>query len=285
MFQILRVLNNSCVLVKDENDVETIILSNGIGFNQKPGNLIENDEKYQIYSLANEDQKKIREVVTHTDPLFIEIAGEIIALAKKEFDSVDDKILIALADHIEFAVYRIKNNIDITNPFSQDISVIFDQEYAVAMKAKDIIYEKCGVVINEEEIAFITLHIHTSLTVSTKINNFLELTRIVNKYLGVMERDFEIVIDNNTVFYNRFLTHIKYMLVRIEKQEVLSVDISEFIKLKYEYAYSLAQKICAEISADFNYPLDDIEVSYLAIHIERIKNDEIERSNSQKRLD
>jgi transcriptional antiterminator len=283
MLQIVRVLNNSCVLVKDDKDVEKIILYNGIGFAKRPGEYIEQKDEYQIYSLANEDKNKIHEIVAHTDPLFIEVASEIIQLAKSKLEGVDDKILIALADHIEFAVYRIKNNIAITNPFSQDISVLFDQEYAVAQEARKIILDKCNVSINNEEVAFITLHIHTSLTSSRKVNNFLELTRIVNKYLGIMEKDFEINIDNNTVFYNRFLTHIKYMLIRMEKNEVLSVDISDFIKLKYEYSYSLAQKICKEISVGFNYPLEEVEVSYLAIHIERIKTDEIERSYKRGR--
>ncbi|MDD3810490.1 MAG: PRD domain-containing protein [Erysipelotrichaceae bacterium] len=283
MYLILRVLNNSCVLVKDENNVEIIILHNGIGFARKPGDHIEKSDDYQIYSLENEDTRRIKELVTNTNPLFIEVAGEIISLAKQKLSGVDDKILVALADHIEFVVYRIENGIAITNPFSQDISILFEDEYAVALEAKKIIYERCGVEINEDEVAFITLHIHTALTKSSKVNNFIELTRIVNKYLGIMERDFEIKIDNNTVFYNRFLTHIKYMLVRIERNEELSVDISEFIRLKYEYAYSLAQKICIEISKNFNHPLNDAEISYLAIHIERIKNDEIERSKKQAR--
>lgn len=283
MYLILRVLNNSCVLVKDENNVETIILYNGIGFAKKPGDYIEKSDDYQIYSLENEDSKRIKELVTNTNPLFIEVAGEIISLAKQKLSGVDDKILVALADHIEFVVYRIENGIAITNPFSQDISILFEDEYAVALEAKKIIYERCGVTINDDEVAFITLHIHTALTKSSKVNSFIELTRIVNKYLGIMERDYEIKIDNNTIFYNRFLTHIKYMLVRIERNEELSVDISEFIKLKYEYAYSLAQKICIEISKNFKHPLNDAEISYLAIHIERIKNDEIERSKKQVR--
>lgn len=278
MFEIIQSLNNSCALVKDENSNKKIILYKGIGFGVKQGDIIPDNDQYQVFSLKNEDPSKLNEIIKYTDPLYIEIAGEILAVAKKHLPEVDDKILLALADHIEFAVYRIKNNIAISNPFAQDITILFDQQYQIALLAKQIIAKKCNVEINAEEIAFITLHIQTATTKSATVANFIELTRIVNKYLNIMEKDFNIKIDNNTVFYNRFLSHIKYMLVRIERNEQLSLDISDVIKDKYQYSYNLATAVCNEISETFQNKLSQVEVGYLALHIERIKDDELNKT-------
>ena len=59
-------------------------------------------------------------------PEFLEIADEILREAKKTFgDTIDRRILFSLADHISFAVGRIRNHEQISNPLTDDIKVLF----------------------------------------------------------------------------------------------------------------------------------------------------------------
>ena len=52
-------------------------------------------------------------------PVFIEIASDIIRFAQEQFDHVDTKILLPLADHIDFAIKRIQENVNMSNPFTR----------------------------------------------------------------------------------------------------------------------------------------------------------------------
>ena len=47
--RIKKVLNSSVVLVEDDAHQESILLGKGIGFGQKPGNVIVENQKNQVF--------------------------------------------------------------------------------------------------------------------------------------------------------------------------------------------------------------------------------------------
>ena len=64
--------------------------------------------------------------------------------AQTQFATIDYMIQFALADHIAFAIKRMKNNITIVNPFSTDISLLYKKEYEIALQGAKIIEDKLG---------------------------------------------------------------------------------------------------------------------------------------------
>ena len=55
--------------------------------------------------------------------------------AEKVFGHIDRNILFPLADHISYAVERIRRNETISNPLTEDIRVLFHMEYMRLMRA------------------------------------------------------------------------------------------------------------------------------------------------------
>ncbi|MBA8897520.1 transcriptional antiterminator [Clostridium saccharobutylicum] len=143
MFRVIKSLNHNGVLaINMDTQKEYILLGKGIGFGKKVNERMEAPENAQIYLLQQEtDRGSAKEIINNIDPQILEITSTIIMEAEKKFQKVDKNILCPLADHIAFAIRRIKNNEQISNPLTQDIKALFPEEYEVACKGRNIIKE------------------------------------------------------------------------------------------------------------------------------------------------
>ena len=214
-------------------------------------------------------KKKSDEIMEYIDPIFLEVASEIIKLAVQKFEKVNNDILLPLADHIYFAIKRMEENIMPSNPFINDIRLLFPDEYEVALKGKEVIKKYTSKVINDDEVGFITLHIHSAIS-SNQVAESMEATRVIHEGIVKLQKDLNIVIDVQSISYVRLMNHIKFLILRVNSNEKLQMDISEFTKDKFPFAYEQACNMCDALSKVLKKELPDTEVGYLALHLERI---------------
>lgn len=213
---------------------------------------------------------EIVKVLNHNTILVLKENEEIIVMSKGiGFGKVEHDVLLSLADHIYFAVKRIKEKDFPSNPFNMDIQLMFPDEYSVALKAKDIIEKYTNEEINADEIAFITLHIHSAISVN-KVGQSMEVMRVIREFFKKLQADLNIRIDANSLSYIRLMNHIKFLLLRLNNNEELQMDITEFTKEKFPFAYEQARVLCEQLSHVLHKDLPDSELGYLALHLERI---------------
>ena len=268
-YEIIGTLNNNSVVAKDEHNKEVILLGKGIGFKKKKGDIVDNKIKnIKSYTL---DKKKSADVLQGVDPIFLEIANEIIRYAEKEFGDIDTNILLPLADHIAFSIDRIKNDMVISNPLTSDIKLLFADEYEVAKKARKIIKRRLGYEITDDEIGYISLHIHAALSSQPPARS-LQVASIIHQTVTYVEETFHIMIDENSVAYIRLVNHIKFLMVRLDRQEDVHVSMTDYTKEKFPESYAVACRLADYIEKLIHEKISIDEVGYLAIHIERIRH-------------
>ena len=270
MYTVVKVLNNNTILANNENE-EVIIMYKGIGFAKKANDRFEiprNAKKYLMQKGYN-DNRKSNDIINYIDPIYLEIASEIIKLAIQKFGKVDNDILLPLADHIYFAIKRMEENIMPSNPFINDIRLLFPDEYEVALMGRDVIKKFVSKTINEDEVGFITLHIHSAIS-SNQVAESMEATRVSHEGIIKLQKDLNIVIDVQSISYVRLMNHIKFLILRVNSNEKLQMDISEFTKDKFPFAYEQACNMCKALSKVLKKELPECEVGYLALHLERI---------------
>ena len=120
-------------------------------------------------------------------PLCLELANEVLDQARKmEFGKVDRSILFTMADHLDFAVRRIQNGEQISNPLTDDIRIMFYKEYKVAGCIRDLLKEKLGIRIDEHEIGYIALHVHAAI-VDENVSQAMEIARTVRECICMVE--------------------------------------------------------------------------------------------------
>ncbi len=276
MYIVIRVLNNNALLAYDEkNKKETVFLGKGIGFQRKAHDTfhqLPNAKQYTLHD-ATEKGSSVK-LLDEMNPIFLEISGEIMKKAEERFKIIDTNILLPLSDHIAFAIERMKQNMEIRNPFANDIRLLYPEEYSVAQYGKMVIKNKLGYEVNDDEVGYITLHIHSAIE-DEQVSNSMQTAIAVKQTMEMMEKEFSMDIDYDSLSYSRLVTHIKYMLARVKRKEVLNLDMDRFVKEQFPQAYKVAQTLCHQLESLLQISLGNAEIGYLALHIERIKNKDV----------
>jgi transcriptional antiterminator len=170
-YRITKILNNNVVLAL-ENGKEKIIFSRGIGFKGHVGGTISNDIAIEkIFSLDDkENSNRFNELIERVDGSIVGLCEEVIYMIDKELgEELDEKIHIALTDHIAFTLMRLKENNEITNPFLIETQTLYKKEFEVAKKVISVLEKRIGIDIPDGEVGFIALHIHSAIKESFQI--------------------------------------------------------------------------------------------------------------------
>lgn len=275
MYRVTKALNHNSVLaVKENSSQEYLLLGKGIGFGKKVSERIEPDADCSIYLLKDDKQENSgRELLRDIAPKYLEAANGILNEAEKEFGKVDRSILFPMADHIAFAAKRIQNGETISNPLTQDIRVLFYKEYKIAELAKGMLQMSDGISIDEDEIGYIALHVHSSIC-DEKVSGAMQIAAAVRECITMIEEYMGKKIDVQTLSYNRLMNHIKYMAARAISKEELKLDMNDYIKHQFPDSFRIAATVCNHLAEYFQTELADIEIGYLAMHIERVFSEE-----------
>ena len=83
-------------------------------------------------------------------------------------------------------------------------------------------------------------------------------------------------INIESLSYNRLMSHIKYMTARTLKGETIKLDMNDYIKERFQKSFKIAEDICRKLGSKLNKEIKEVEIGYLAMHIERVFSDELE---------
>mgnify|MGYP000815309929 FL=1 len=276
MYRVSKVLNNNGVIAIDmDENKEYVILGKGVGFGKKVSQRFDKPEGCTTYRLEQETERgSAKELVKGIEPEYLEIADAILTESQKVFgDSIDRGILFPLADHISFAVARIRRNEQISNPLTDDIRVMFYKEYKVASCIGELLKERLQIEIDEHEIGYLALHVHSAI-VEENVSQAMEVARAVRESISLVEHITGHTIDVMSLSYNRMMNHIRYMVARAVSGEKLKVNMNDYMSVKFPKAFQAAKRICEEMEKRLKLPMEEIEIGYLAMHIERIMDRE-----------
>ena len=147
MYRICKVLNHNGVIALDmKENKEYVLLGKGVGFGKKVGERLEQPEECTVYSLQETSSRgAASELARSIEPEYLEMANQILNLAREQFGTIDQSILFPMADHIEFAVKRMQKGEQISNPLTQDIKTLFYGEFKVALTLKERLKKEKGI--------------------------------------------------------------------------------------------------------------------------------------------
>lgn len=276
-YRITKILNhNSFMGIESKNDQECLIMGKGVAFGKKVGQTVSVTGDARVYSLKElTDRGEAKEIIKSVSPLCLEFANEVLDQAEEEFGKVDRSILFTMADHLDFAVRRIQNGEQISNPLTDDIRIMFYKEYKVAGCIRDLLKEKLGIRIDEHEIGYIALHVHAAI-VDENVSQAMEIARTVRECICMVEEETGKSIDVMSLSYNRLMNHVRYMVARAIHGEKLKMSLNDYMSVKFPGPYMTAEKICRKMEKSLKLPIPDIEIGYLAMHLERMMDREEE---------
>ena len=273
---IKKILNNNVVITTDENDKEIVVMGRGIAFKKRSGDYISKDMIDKVFKLSDSNMSdKFKELISDIPLKYIELSNQIISNAKKTLGKrLNDSIYITLTDHIYTAIQRSKEGINLKNALLWDIKRFYKDEFKIGLEALDYIEEKFKIRLTDDEAGFIALYI-VNAQMDEDIKIVYEITQIMQEITNIVKYYYGITFDEESVYYYRFITHLKYFAQRLlenKSYENNEDNLLEIVKLKYKNAYNCIEKINEFIQKKYNYNLTDEEKLYLTIHVEKVIN-------------
>lgn len=279
--KIKKVLNNNAVTVINEHNQEIVVMGLGLAFKKRAGDELEEEKIERIFTLENKEiSEKLKSLISEIPIKYVEVCEEIINYAEEKLDKkLNANIYLTLTDHISFAISRYKQGFDIKNPMAWEIKRFYKQEYAIGLKALDIIKEKLQVDLLQDEAASIALHI-VNAQLNADMPSVVNITNIIQEILNIIKYHFKIDFDEESLSYHRLITHLKFFAQRMLNDKLSKSDDEELylmVKRKYPDSYKCLQKIKLYIEKNFNFILTHEEMTYLIIHIQRVTSRDLDK--------
>ena len=185
---IKRSLNNNVVITENKDGIEQVVCGRGIAFKKKPGDEIDESLINQIFVLKNEQYNhRFQEIVTSIPLEYLDLADDIISLIRSYLGKkMSDSIYITLSDHVFTAIERAKEGIHMPNTMLWEIRNYYDSEYEIALKVLDMIEEKTGVRLKDDEAGFIALHIVNAETDESSLEKTMAQTKIIQEIARIV---------------------------------------------------------------------------------------------------
>ncbi|EOT41106.1 MULTISPECIES: BglG family transcription antiterminator LicT [Enterococcus] len=273
--QIKKILNNNVIITADKWDNELVVMGKGIAFQKKIGDEVVPGQVDKTYRLSNSNlSTKLQELLEDVPIGYLELATEIIDCSKEKLNaSLNDSIYISLTDHLHTAIQRVKNKIRVPNLLLWDIKRFFIAEYSIGKEAVAMIKKRYKVDLGDDEAGFIALHLVNAQT-EIDNDNVYEMTELMQEIIRIVSYYFKVQFDEESVYYYRFSTHLRFFASRIMNHRQNEGETDEelllLIQKKYHNAYSCVEKINQYVVQKYNYHMSNDEKLYLTIHIARL---------------
>ena len=271
---IQKVINNNVISAYDVNRQEVVIMGKGIGFKAHTGDLIDEGRIEKVFRIKSQSiAEQLKELLAKMPLEQVQISNEIISYAKKTMKlKLNQSIYVTLTDHISFAISRCKKGIHLENALLWEIKRFYPQEFELGRYAVELVKKRLNVEMPEDEAGFIALHF-VNAEYGTDIRDAVRFPNQVKEILGIVADELGIEMDEGSLHYERFLTHVKFLLQRIYRKELLEEEeneITEMMQRKYPREYSCSRKVADYIEQTADCKLSGEEVLYLTLHIRRV---------------
>lgn len=273
--KIVRRINNNIVQV-DDNGVSKIIVGSGLGFKAYPGDHVEPKKVEQTFVLdSSEDTDQFVNMINSISLDMLSISRDIYNLCINGYNlKLSENFVISLADHLQYTIERLKEGITIKNPLEWEVKQYFPIEYKAALGSVMLIENRLSDNFPESEVTAIALHLINAERASNTELTGIELTELISSTKKVIEYVFQVTLDETTISFARFATHLRYYLSRQLKSEQNDPGIDEgltsIVKKKYSKEYSCAIKITEMMADRYGFDSNSNEVVYLTMHISRL---------------
>lgn len=270
--KIIKKINTSAVLALDEAGHEVVIMGKGVGFPPVP---------YEL-----EDLTKIDRTFYDIDPKYFSMVGELprpvilasVAIAElAEIELACDlnpNLPITLADHLNFSIERFKKELAVRTPLACDVKQLYPKEYALGIRALEILYQHTGVLLPSGDAVGVALHIINAETDTGNIHSTTGTPKIIEDVGDILENMLGITLDKENFYYARFTMHLRYLIQRLSEGKQIDAKLDMILRqmsLEYPSAYHCAKEVSEYLRDNYGWRCDDEKVVYLLVHINRMK--------------
>ena len=272
--KVSKILNNNLVLSRNAENEEIIVKGLGIGFHAKRGDTIDESLVEKIFYPENHQNSiQIQQYLLSIPEEYLDFVQKFVDRVKEEEPDLhlNNSIYLSLSDHIMGTVERFGNGISLKNVLLLDIQQLYRKEYEYGLKMVEAANRKFEIQLPADEAGFIALHFVNAEEGQQNNDNY-QIAMIVNQVQEIVKTYFsDITFNESSLYYQRFLTHLKYFAQRYLHKELQydeDENLFQIIQEQCREAYGCVKLIYLMMEEKYHYALSKEEMVYLSIHIQ-----------------
>jgi len=275
--EILRVFNNNVVLAADPAAGEVILTGRGLGFQARAGDRVDPAKVARVFVPTDgRDPDHLAELLAAIPPEHVQLVAD--ALAEVGLDVLlrNPALVVAMADHVSFALKRQQASLVVEYPLVAEVQHLYAAEYQQANALLAAINGHAGVQLPASEAVGLALHLVNAGFASGDLSYTYKMTGLIQQMVEVIIGTFGMDATPDSVSMGRFITHLRYLFVRIQQHQQLAGEagaIAVAIRAAYPDAAACAARLAGLLELRLGASLTDDEVAYLTLHVARVSGD------------
>ncbi len=268
-------LNNNVLLTADTDGTELVLIGNGLAFSSRPGDPVDESKIEKVFRMDSPRQaNEFANFLESISKQQLALIEQIISYAEDVLQSpLNQYLYLSLNDHLESALDRNRQNIEINNPLLWEIKKIYPQEFNIGMYALALLYDQYQIEFPEDEAGFIALHFVNAQQNRNDMAQTMQIPKIVKNILTIVEYHFSREFSTDTISYERFLVHLKFFAHRVvTKSDFPKADNTMFYHLAKTWpkTFACVEKIDQYMKETQSVTINDDEKFYLMVHIQHL---------------
>lgn len=265
-------INNNVAICVDGNGNELIAFGKGIGFPKMPYKIKDLDVIDRTFYNVNPGMLQL---VNDLPQDIIEFSAKMLNVINAQGYEYNPNAILTMADHIEFALQRKKNNIKVSMPLVYEVKQKYPQELKYGKYILRQIYKTFHVRLDADEAVGIALNLVNSQIESrdTNTRTISYEKQVIEEITDIIERELQFNIDKDSFSYTRFATHLQYLIHRLNDNQCIDSDneaMYDKAELEYKDIAECVYIINDYLDNNFNCRLTKEERLYLILHINRV---------------
>lgn len=265
----IRRLNNNAVVCRDSTGREVIAMGRGVGFGDLPRELALSEVERTFYDLDTTGQNVMSDLPTEV----VMFAAKIMDIAMNELSyELSPNAVLLLADHLSFAIERVRKNIRVKMPLAYDVRELYPVEYRLGKYAVEKARKEFGVGLANDEAVGIAMNlINAKKTPSRRPDT--DYCGMLEEVTEIVENHFHVMVDRESFNFARYATHLQYLFQRVQKKTAIDTENLRMYKdLREEFPEiaDCVEEIAAHIGETWHCSLSEEEKLYLILHVNRI---------------
>lgn len=274
--RIEKVINNNIISARDNQGVELVVMGRGIGFGKKPNSEIAEEKIEKIFRLENmDDKEQFKELLASLPIEFIRISTDIISYARENLGiSLNQNVYLTLTDHISFALERHRKGQSFNNVLYDEVKLFYPLEYSVGCYALELIEERTGCRLEEDESASIALHLING-ELNTAMGTTFFMIKMMREMMEIIERN--ITVPNGRNYpRDRLISDLKQLANRLVSEKPIrgrrDKKLYQFVVDNYAQEFDIINNINGYIEGEYKCNMTEEEKIYLTLNIKRMKD-------------
>lgn len=272
--KVVKVFNHNVVLARDPDGSEVVLQGKGLGYNRRTGDVLDPRQiERRFLPAAATTTAQLASLVAEIPLEHIVLAEEVLRLARAKLNAtLDDRAVIALADHISFALQRQQKGESFEYPLEWEVRLLYPREVALGAAALDLIESRSGIRLPIQETVPLAMHFVNAQVGVKPMGEMVRMTELLRAIVATITASLGIFIAEDSIELARLAAHLRFLFLdhaRGGRRHAPVGDLARSFQTQDARLYACAEAIVALIAREMSWTFHEDETLYIALHLHR----------------